>query len=91
MTRITNAAAAAKGSPFAPAANPHKLSAPDLLFTCNQACVALKLTRSQLYREMATGRLVFITLGPRSRRIALKDLETWIEDRRAESNGGRVA
>jgi excisionase family DNA binding protein len=71
--------------------NPHKLPAPDLLLTINQACAALKLSRAQLYLEMGSGRLRFIALGTRCRRLAMADLEAWIEDRRAESNGGRVA
>lgn len=54
---------------------------PTLLVTIRAAAKMLSLGESTVYALVASGNLPYISIG-RAKRIAMRDLETWIEQAR---------
>jgi len=59
-----------------------------LLFSVPEAARLLSISRSKLYQMIHRGKIHSIRIG-RSRRLALKDLERWIQ-RQKRHNGQEV-
>lgn len=64
--------------------------APRLLYDPYEVARALKISRQQVYREMARGRLASLLIG-RKRRIPATAVASYIEDRMRDSEGVSVA
>jgi len=72
--------------------NNHELNggSGERLFDVPEACRRLAIGRTKLYEEMAAGRLRWVTIGRRARRIPSRDLDDYIDQLRRSRDIGEV-
>ncbi len=59
----------------------------ELLISVEEAAHRLSIGRTRTYALIASGELPSLKIG-RSRRVALADLESWIEEQKKEQHSG---